>query len=227
MYSVGQSANASDGDESSSLGTIDAQLRSFSLTTDNSDNYRDFSTVALGGRLGYTTPFYKHFRLSARVHYSTELWSNGLTDPDPLTGKISKWELELYDVSTPSQRRDLTRLSEAYLQFKNNSLELTAGRQPLNTPFLNMRDGRMMPFGFGAVKANVSQSASVNYEFGWVYSATVRGFTAWNDLNSTIGTVGRGKTTEGGNADYLDSTQSKGIGYAKYGWKGANQQLQF
>ncbi len=209
------------------MGSIDAQLRSFSLTTDNRSGYRDFSTIALGGRLGYTTPFYKHFRASARVHYSMELWSNGLMDPDPATGKTSKWELELYDVADPSERRDINRLSEAYIQYKNNIVELTAGRQPLNTPFLNMRDGRMMPFGFGAVKAKVSQSASSKYELGWVYSATVRGFTDWNDLNSTIGTVGQGRTVDGDAARYLDSTATKGIGYAKYGWKGKDQQLQF
>ena len=208
-------------------GELQAQVRSFSMTTLNRPEFRDFSTVAFGGSLGYTTPQFKGLSASAKFHYSTEIWSNDLLDPDPLSGKISKWEVELYDIADPDHRRDVMRLSEAFLQFRNAKWNVKLGRQSLNTPLFNERDGRMMPFNFGALYGTYKQNKNWSFDLGYVYSASVRGFSSWNDLDGTIGLVSRGVSTTGDPVKYLDSTGCSGAGIAKVAWKGKEQQLQF
>ena len=77
--------------------------------------------------------------------YIFNIGSSNLTHPDPLTGQANRYEIGLYDVEDPSNKKDIDRLEEFYLKYSHGKGSIILGRQLLNTPFINLQDGQNAP----------------------------------------------------------------------------------
>ncbi|MCB9245241.1 MAG: hypothetical protein H6606_02325 [Flavobacteriales bacterium] len=194
-------------------------VRSFTMATFNEGSYRDFVSSAFGGGLNCVTPSWKGFRLGGEVLAVTELFSNDLLEKDPASGFNSKWEMELYNIEKPSERNGLFRLSKAYIEYRKKGALMRFGRQTFQTPLLNPRDGRMMPFQHGGMYFRSPIFRRFQTELGIVRSVSVRSTTSWYDLNDAIGMVSSGKTESGTNAVYRYRTGTEGLAFAKLSWE--------
>jgi len=125
-------------------GTIQGHIRSFYSSTYNQGSNEEYA-YALGGGLKFLSkPLYNiQFGLSGFMVYN--VFSTDLTTLHPLAASANRYELGLFDVTNPSNKTDMKRLEELYIQYQKKQLTITLGKQLLNTPFINLQDGRMRP----------------------------------------------------------------------------------
>jgi hypothetical protein len=55
--------------------------------------------------------------------------------------------LALFDLEDPGNKANMDRLEELYLKYNFKKSEIIFGKQLINTPFINLQDGRMRPTG--------------------------------------------------------------------------------
>ena len=58
---------------------------------------------------------------------------------------MNRYEIGLFDIEDPSNKKDIDRLEELYLKYNFKNATITVGKQLINTPFINLQDGRMRP----------------------------------------------------------------------------------
>jgi len=207
-------------------GKLQGHGRIFTLSTFNMDGLKDFTSTAFGARIGYISTSYQGLSFEFSYDYVTEIYSSSLfSESNDSLGK-SKWELELYDIETPQKRFGIGRLGKAFVQYENPKFQLRLGRQDLNTPLLNKRDGRLMSFQFGGAYGSWKLTKCLNMNFGWVQSVGIRSVGTWYSFNDAIGKVGKGRTSQGAKGNYQGLTGSNGIGIISLQYKGQNSAIE-
>ncbi|WP_345371858.1 OprD family outer membrane porin [Algivirga pacifica] len=187
-------------------GNIEGEWRSFYMATDNTEELKNFQALTTGGRVGYGTRFYKGWSLYTSLYLSQSLGIEDLTVQDIETRKGSRYEIGLLDVEDPSKRTVLL-WGEAYLKYADDSQQLRIGRMRLNTPFLNLQDGRMIPtlvegawYKFGKEKWSVQGGA--------IWRIAPRSSSRFYGIGESIGVYPTGRSVTGDAAGYRDHTHS-------------------
>ena len=138
------------------MGNIHGHLRSFFSSNFNKNSDVDYAQAVGGGIQFISKPVYD-VKLGVSGFFVYDAFSSDLTKVHPLSGTLNRYELGLFDLTDPANKTDIDRLEELYLQYQKNKITITVGKQLLNTPFINLQDGRMRPtevqgFGF-SIKA--------------------------------------------------------------------------
>jgi hypothetical protein len=126
---------ADDPSQKPDIGKFDLNIRSYYMKR----TYGIASpqeSLALGGWLGYRTPWWHNLMAGVTVFTSQGLI---FTDPDKGGAGI-----------LGPQQNGYTALGDAYLKGKVSKTEMTVFRQELDTPFINPHDSRMIPNTFEA-----------------------------------------------------------------------------
>ena len=123
-------------------GRLSGHLRSFFMTTQNEGGLTDYYADALGGTLRYETNKFHHVQFAIGGFAAFKIASSNLAEPDDLTGMGSRYETGLFDITNLS-KKSLYRLQEFYLKYAARQSSIKVGRQFINTPFINLQDGRM------------------------------------------------------------------------------------
>jgi hypothetical protein len=121
------------------------QLRYYFSATDNTRTLTDYYAHAIGGALKFETAPLHKIQLGVGGSFVFNLGSSNLKLPDPETEQMNRYEIGLYDIEDPGNKYNIKRLEELYLKYQDNSFSIKAGRQFINTPFINLQDGRMRP----------------------------------------------------------------------------------
>ena len=74
-----------------------------------------------------------------------------MTHIDPYTQTVSRYETSLFDLENLANKHDLDRLEELYLKYNFKKSHIALGKQLINTPFINLQDGRMRPTEVGGL----------------------------------------------------------------------------
>ena len=98
-------------------GHLSGQWRNYYMATINSGALTDYTALASGGYLKYTYRVSKRFSLGAALYNTTHLGGMDLTRPDPITGRISRYEAGLFDGLDLSNDA-VFLLGEAYLAYQ-------------------------------------------------------------------------------------------------------------
>ncbi|MCS6904128.1 MAG: OprD family outer membrane porin [Bacteroidia bacterium] len=198
-------------------GGISIHLRSNYMQTINQGPLLDYNTMAIGAGLGYTTPFWKGFRIGFSGFFVFQLFENNIRKADPITGAGNRYEILLYDMNRIHNTHDLDRLEELYLSYQKKNFLLKIGRQKINTPLLNEQDNRMRPNIFSGILAE--------YRFfewdiiaAFFNQATLRGTVDWYSIEESFGVYPFGRNPLGVAESYKNNTRTKGIALigAKY-----------
>ena len=217
LFSFAQKTDLSD---SASLfssfrnGEIKGQLRYFFMATDNEKDLSDYYANATGARISFTTAKFKGFQLGVTQSFSFNLASSDFSQKDSLTNAVNRYECALFDVTDVSNKFNLSRLDELYLKYTLKKTSIKVGRQYLNTPFLNMQDGRMVPSAFSGIWIE-SSFKKWYMSGGWLISASPRGTMKWYSIEKSLGLLSNGINNDGTTAKYLNNIQSEGIGVAQ------------
>lgn len=200
-------------------GTFSGHFRYYFMATNNASGLTDYFANAAGGGIKFETGKFKNFQVGVSGFFVFNIGSSNLTIPDEKTKQMNRYELALFDVEDPSNKKDIDRLEELYIRyyFKNNPI--TLGKQLLNTPFINLQDGRMRPTEAEGLWAEIHSLKKIKIQAGYIYAISPRGTVKWFDADKSIGVYPSGVNEQGIKSDYAQNLESKGIILTGVSWQ--------
>ncbi|HRC33333.1 MAG TPA: OprD family outer membrane porin [Bacteroidia bacterium] len=81
----------------------------------------------------------------------------------------------------------------------------------LNTPFINLQDGRMRPSEVEGAYFEINEIKKTKIEGGWLYGFSPRSTTKWFRGASSIGVYSSGVNTDGTKSQYANNLTSNGV----------------
>jgi hypothetical protein len=189
---------------------LSGQIRHFWMSTVNQGALKDYAAAAIGGKIGLQSGNYKGFSAAAYLYSSFNLGITDLSDPDPTTGRLARYDLGLFDIHDPN-KRFLYLLGEAYLQYADQQHQLRIGRMLYKTPMFNPQDGRMIPtLGEGLWYQN-SSLKKWKLTTAYIQSVAVRSTSGWHSVENSLGLYPEGRNPSGTAGNYRGNTSSSGI----------------
>ena len=195
-------------------GKVQGHFRYFNMYTNNQKDLTDYYANAVGGGLRFETAKFHNFQFAISGFYTFNIGSSDMTKPDPQTGQLNRYEIGLFDINNGSNKKDIDRLEEFYIKYNYKKSSVKFGRQLLNTPFINLQDGRMRPTGVEGLWTEINEIKSIRIEGGWLYSISPRSTTRWFSIGETMGIYPSGLNPDGSLSDYAGHIESRGIALA-------------
>lgn len=200
-------------------GNFEGHLRYFFSYTDNNGNLSDYFANAAGGGIRYETGRFHGFQFGVSGFFIFNVGSSDLTERDSLTNQMNRYELGLFDIEDPSNKKDIDRLEEFYLKYHLGKSWIRFGRQLINSPFVNLQDGRMRPTGVEGFWLEMNEVKNLKVEGGWLYAISPRSTVKWYEASESVGLYPSGVNTIGIRSDYSGHLESKGIFTAGAQWQ--------
>lgn len=189
-------------------GHFNGHFRYFFMVTDNKAGLTDYYANAAGGGIRYQTARFHGFEFAVSGFYTFNIGSSDLSKADTVTGQFNRYEAALFDVNDPANRHNIDRLEEFYLKYQYKDASITFGRQLLNTPFINLQDGRMRPTGVEGIWLEFNDNKKLKAEGGLLYALSPRGTTKWYNIGGSIGVYSSGVNTDGTKSQYYNNINS-------------------
>jgi hypothetical protein len=193
-------------------GQVHGHFRYFFMATDNASGLTDYYANAAGGGIKYETAPFKKIQLGVSGFFAFNIGSSNLAIPDPKTSQFNRYEIGLFDIEDASNKTDIDRLEELYIKYNLHQSKIIFGKQLINTPFINLQDGRMRPTEVEGIWADINEVKNTKIETGWLYGISPRSTVKWYKAGESIGLYPQGVNTDGTKAGYKDNLESKGIG---------------
>lgn len=168
-------------------GHFNGHFRYFFMSTQNKQLLTDYYAHAAGGGLRYETAKFHGFQFAVSGFYTYNIGSSDLGKTDSSTGQSNRYEIALFDVEDPYNKDDNDRLEELYLKYNYKTSSITFGKQLLNTPFINLQDGRMRPTGVEGIWLELNEIKKMKIEGGWLYAMSPRATTKFYGVGKSIG----------------------------------------
>ncbi len=178
------------------------------MATDNEQNLTDYYANAAGGGLRFETAPFRRLQFGVSGFYIFNIGSSDLSQVDFLSGQTNRYEIGLFDIENPRNKKDLDRLEELYLRYHHKQLKITFGRQLINSPFINLQDGRMRPTGVEGLWIEASPHKKLKLEGGILYAISPRSTTRWYYVGESIGVYQGGVSESGTKSKYGGNTES-------------------
>jgi hypothetical protein len=192
------------------MGSMHGHFRTFFSSTANKNSAVEYAQAIGGGIQFVSKPLY-NFHVGVSGFFVYDAFSSDLTKAHPLSNTLNRYELGLFDITDPSNKTNIDRLEELYLQYQKNNLTLTIGKQLLNTPFINLQDGRMRPTEVQGVWGQYEHKKQKFY-IGWLNRFSPRSTVAWYKTGESIGLYSVGVNIDGIKSGYKNELSSKGVG---------------
>ncbi|MBL6448438.1 OprD family outer membrane porin [Fulvivirga sp. 29W222] len=194
-------------------GKLSGQFRTYYLGTFNNDNLKDFQALAIGGKIKYVHTFWKHIKVGGALYTSVNSGIQDLSIPDPTTGKVSRYELGLFDVEHPNDHFILIP-GELFFQYTHKKHEATIGRMKIASPFINPQDGRMIPTLEQGIWYKYQPNTTLKFQFGVFNAISPRSTHKFFGIGESIGKYPSGRTVDGKPSQYAKNTTSDYIALA-------------
>lgn len=192
-------------------GKTEAHFRYFFMATDNKKGLTDYYANAAGGGLKYETGKFHGLQAGIGGFFIFNIGSSDLSKADLTTKQINRYEIGLFDIENASNKNDIDRLEELYLKYNFKKAALTLGKQLINTPFINLQDGRMRPTGVEGLLLK-AESQKTKWEGGILWGMSPRSTVRWFNIGASIGVYPQGIQENGQISNYKEHTNSKAIG---------------
>ncbi len=192
-------------------GSFNGHFRYFFMSTQNKKGLSDYYANAGGGGIRYETAKFHGFQMAVSGFYIFNIGSSDFTTPDSATGQYNRYEIALFDLEAPTNKKDLDRLEEFYLKYNFKNSNIVFGRQLINTPFINLQDGRMRPTGVEGIWVEVNEIKKTKIEGGWLYAISPRATVKWYNAGESIGLYPTGVNPDGTRSGYNNNIESKGV----------------
>lgn len=192
-------------------GQVNGHFRYFFMGTQNEKGLTDYYANAVGGGLRYETAKFYGFQFALSGFYIFNIGSSDFTKTDTTTGQYNRYEIGLFDVQDVANKTDIDRVEELNLTYHFKNSHIVFGRQIINTPFINLQDGRMRPTGVEGVWFELNELKKTKIEGGWLYAISPRSTTRWYDIDESMGVYPAGLNIDGTKAGYAGNMKSKGV----------------
>lgn len=192
-------------------GQTHGHFRYMFMATENQPGLRDYYGNALGGGLRFETGNFYGFQLGISGFFIFNVGSSDFTQNDPVTGKGSRYELALFDLTDSHNKHDIDRLEELFVKYsfgKHSHIEF--GKILLNTPLINLQDGRMRPSGVEGLWFDINELKHWEFQGGYLYGFSPRSTVEWYQGGKSIGLYENGISSNGQAANYRGNVESIG-----------------
>lgn len=193
-------------------GTLNGHFRYYFSATDNQPGLSDYYANAAGGGLRFETARFRGFKIGISGFYTFNIGSSNLAVPDARTGQMNRYELGLFDVDDPWNKKNIDRLEELYLKYHWRKSSVAFGKILINTPLINLQDGRMRPTGVEGLWVEFNESETFRFSGGYLISISPRSTTRWYNGGQSIGVYSMGVNANGIKSNYRGNVQSNGVG---------------
>jgi hypothetical protein len=191
-------------------GKVNGHFRYYFSTTDNTGDLTDYYANAVGGGLRFETATFKGFSTGISGFYVFNAGSADLLQKDSLTGQPNRYEIGLFDLTNTESLEEVNRVEEFFLKYQKNDFKVVFGRQLLNTPFINLQDGRMRPTAAEGLWIESPQQKKHSFQAGWIYGIAPRSIGKWYSMDETIGLYPVGVDTSGVRSKYYSNVKTQG-----------------
>lgn len=192
-------------------GQLHGHFRYYFMATDNQKGLTDYYANAAGGGLKFVTAPYHGFQLGISGFLIYNLKSSDLTVPDAGTKQPNRYEIGLFDQEDPTNKSNINRIEELFLSYRWKKNRVALGKQLINTPIINLQDGRMRPTSAEGIWTNIKSIPKLNIEGGYLYGISPRGTTRWFTPGKSLGIYPVGVNPDGTRSGYFGHTTSKGL----------------
>ncbi|MBP6624169.1 MAG: OprD family outer membrane porin [Chitinophagaceae bacterium] len=193
-------------------GHFSGHFRSFSMATNNANQLTDYYANAIGGGLKFETANFHHVQFGVSGFYVFNMASSDFSKPDSSSNQLNRYELALFEIPNPSNRVNLSRLEELYLKYNFKSSHVTLGRQLINTPFINLQDGRMRPTEVMGIWAEIKSIKHTKIEGGVLNKISPRSTLEYYNIGESIGIYSTGVNIDGSKSNYKNHVSSRFVG---------------
>jgi hypothetical protein len=192
-------------------GKFEVHTRTFFMSTINEEELSNYHALATGAGIRYETPKWKGLNVGFSGYFIFNVTSSDLGKKDSLSGQTNRYEIGLFDISNAKNKSDLDRMEELYLKYHYKSFQITAGRQFINTPFINKQDGRMRPTIVEGIWTELKPGNNWMAHGGLIRKMSPRTTVSWYSIGESVGIYSQGVTSNGTKSDYAGNTSSRFI----------------
>lgn len=174
-------------------------------------------------RLHYSTAAYKGWQVNVVGQFGYALASSDLTGVDQLTGQRARFELHMFDIEDPTNRKDFDRLENLTLSKDFNNARIEIGRYSFDSPFVNGQDTRLKANAFSGAAAYIKLGKKLNHKLSgaWVHGISPRGTIKWFNIDQSLGLLDNGLRPDRADANYRHHVSSGAMFIA--GWQYDNE----
>ena len=198
------------------------------MATQNEKELSNYYANAIGGGLRMETKPWYGFSMAVSGFYSFNIGSSNFTQLDSLTGQRNRYEIGLFDITDPTNKKNIDRLEELYLRYDRGAWKWIFGKQLINTPFINLQDGRMRPTGVNGLYIEHKGKRASRWEGFLLNGISPRSTTKWYSIGESVGLYAQGVNSDGSKSNYAHHVPSQFI--AMIAWHQSfkkNWQLQY
>jgi hypothetical protein len=192
-------------------GNFSGHFRYFFMSTNNESGLSDYYANALGGGMKFETANFRNFQLGISGYYIFNIGSSNFTEKDPVTNGSNRYEVSLFDIQNPTNKDDLSRLEELYINYNYKNSNITLGQQLLNTSFINLQDGRMRPTEVNGIWLDFNELRKTKINLGYLYKISPRSTLNYFEVGQSIGIYPTGVNPDGTKSGYAENLDSNGI----------------
>lgn len=192
-------------------GKVHGHFRYFFMSTENAGGLSDYYAHAAGGGIKYETGSYKGWQAGISGFFIFNLASANLAKPDAATQSYNRYEIGLFDITDANNKTDIDRLEELYVKYQWKQAAVTVGKQLINTPFINLQDGRMRPTEVEGIWLHVQPTANIKAAGGWLYGISPRSTVKWYGVGESIGVYPVGVNENGAKSGYAGNVNSHAV----------------
>lgn len=144
--------------------------------------------------------------------------SSDLTQADELTGRRARFELHMFDIEDPTNRKDFDRLENLFIAKRWRWGEVELGRFSFDSPFVNGQDSRLKANAFSGGEFNLVLDAKQRHHLkgAYIHGMSPRGTIEWYSLGHSLGLLDNGLLPNGEPAEYEDHVHTDGLYIAGY-----------
>lgn len=192
-------------------GRFNGHFRYFFMSTQNQEGLTDYYANAVGGGLRFETAKFHGFQFAISGFYTFNIGSSDLGKKDSASGQSNRYEIGLFDMTDPYNKKNIDRLEEFYLKYSYKSSNIIFGKQLLNTAFINLQDGRMRPTDVEGIWLEMNEIKKMRIEAAWLYGFSPRGTIQWYNAGESIGLYPSGVHLDGTKSQYANNLKSRGV----------------
>lgn len=201
-----QAADAPKIQETSLLsgGVVSGQIKVMHIISDKNNNWTPNDGSGYLGTLKYVTP-----EVLDGLRFGAAFYINGDTG-------LTKWDDDkkhAKGIFTADEGKENTQLGQAYIQYKNDMLSFTGGRQILTTPLTKIQ-WSLMPNFYEAYMLSTDKITDFSFNFGHItrMSYGSRGATDWSLIGENTKTAGVARAMETQNANGIVQSEFHNLG---------------
>lgn len=191
-------------------GEFGAHVRTVVMATRNRGAAPDYYAHGVGAGLRYETKAWHGLQLGLEGFFLKNLYSSALAAKP---GRLeSRYELSLFDQEHPHHRQILHQVEELWVRWQPRpGLQLTYGRQRLETPLLNAQDSRLSPNFVQGLWVVAKPGSATTVQGGWLTHVAPRSLDRWYALGEAVGRYSMGVAPDSSRADYRGHVATHGL----------------